>query len=273
MLPPPATKLAFSLVELSIVLVILGLLVGAILAGQSLIKAAELRTIPRDFQKYHAAVVSFRDKYLALPGDMPNATAFWGAADGDDGTDAIGAICSGVTNGTTATCNGDGDGFVGGPTGGQECFISWKHLANAGLIEGSYTGVAGPGSILASAHTPGINVPSGRIAKSAFLIGRCVLTFGGFNFSGTFIPNNIAFVSPTPEPVVTGPRTYFRGALSHEDALGIDIKMDDGLASSGKIRADLTRGNTNTAVTDMTCYAYDATNTSNTCAIGYIWGN
>jgi prepilin-type N-terminal cleavage/methylation domain-containing protein len=66
----------FSLVELSIVLVILGLLTGGILAGQSLIRAAELRSITTQFNQYVSATQSFRDKYMALPGDMPNATRF-----------------------------------------------------------------------------------------------------------------------------------------------------------------------------------------------------
>ena len=79
----------FSLVELSIVLVILGLLTGGILAGQSLIRAAELRSVATESQRYMAALNSFRDKYFALPGDMANATAFWGAQ-----------------NATPATCHG-----------------------------------------------------------------------------------------------------------------------------------------------------------------------
>ena len=85
----------FSLVELSIVLVILGLLTGGILAGQSLIRASELRAVSTEFQRYVAAVNTFRDKYFMLPGDMSNATAFWGedaaqcdtaAADGTPGS-------------------------------------------------------------------------------------------------------------------------------------------------------------------------------------------
>ena len=66
----------FSLVELSIVLVILGLLIGGILTGQSLIRAAELRSVTTQYQGYVTAVNTFRDKYFALPGDMPNAIDF-----------------------------------------------------------------------------------------------------------------------------------------------------------------------------------------------------
>lgn len=67
----------FSLVELSIVLVILGLLTGGILAGQSLIRASELRSVSTELQRYSSAIYSFRDQYMALPGDMLNATSFW----------------------------------------------------------------------------------------------------------------------------------------------------------------------------------------------------
>lgn len=77
-----AHRQAFSLVELSIVLVILGLLVGGILAGQSLIKASELRKIGADFTRYESAINAFRDKYFFYPGDLPNATQLWGAAGG-----------------------------------------------------------------------------------------------------------------------------------------------------------------------------------------------
>ncbi|MBY6117485.1 prepilin-type N-terminal cleavage/methylation domain-containing protein [Mameliella alba] len=72
----------FSLVELSIVLVILGLLIGGVLTGQNLIRAAELRSVMTEFKTYQTAVMTFRDKYFALPRDMTNATDFfWGGGD------------------------------------------------------------------------------------------------------------------------------------------------------------------------------------------------
>ena len=61
------TKQAFSLVELSIVLVILGLLAGGVLSGQALIRAAELRSVTADYQRYTAAIMVFRDKYFSFP--------------------------------------------------------------------------------------------------------------------------------------------------------------------------------------------------------------
>lgn len=152
--PPPAhtscaasTRQAFSLVELSIVLVILGLLVGGVLAGQSLIRAAELRAVSTEYSRYTAAVNSFKDKYFAIPGDMNNAVRFWGAQAGGT-ADGSNTTCEALTTPATgtATCNGNGDGQVHQvSTGWYERFRLWQHLANAGLIEGSYSGISSDG--------------------------------------------------------------------------------------------------------------------------------
>ncbi|MFZ4541492.1 MAG: type II secretion system protein [Rickettsiales bacterium] len=128
------TSSGFSLVELSIVLVILGLLVGGILSGQSLIRAAELRAVSTEYSRYVTAVQTFRDKYFQLPGDMNSATTFWGTA-------AVGAACATTIGSGTQTCNGNGDGWLdNGYVNSNENFRYWQHLANAGLIEGAYTG-------------------------------------------------------------------------------------------------------------------------------------
>ena len=118
---------AFSLVELSIVLVILGLLVGGVLAGQSLIRASELRTITAQHEQFVTAVQSFRDKYFTLPGDMSNATQFWGARDSNPATCTVTAISG------TLTCNGNGDTLLNG----AELGLFWQHLYNAGLMPSS----------------------------------------------------------------------------------------------------------------------------------------
>ena len=100
---------AFSLVELSIVLVILGLLTGGVLTGQSLIKAAELRSVTTELNQWQTVVNTFKGKYFAIPGDMSNAHLFWGSAGGsgfiDDG-------CESATGTGTQTCSGDGNGLL-----------------------------------------------------------------------------------------------------------------------------------------------------------------
>lgn len=107
----------FSLVELSIVLVILGLLVGGVLAGQSLIQAAELRGAINESDQTIVAMNNYRDKYLAVPGDHINAYDFFGTN------------CTVVA----ATCNGDGNSWVDSWT--DEYYTYWIHLEVAGLIQ------------------------------------------------------------------------------------------------------------------------------------------
>src|SRR3982751_930235 len=65
----------FTLIELSIVLVIIGLIVGGVLVGQDLIRAAEVRATISQIEKYNTAVNTFRGKYNALPGDLNASTA------------------------------------------------------------------------------------------------------------------------------------------------------------------------------------------------------
>ena len=71
-----AGKAAFTLIEISIVLVIIGLIVGGVLVGRDLIRSAELQTIITDKNKYITAVNTFRTKYNELPGDMKTATTY-----------------------------------------------------------------------------------------------------------------------------------------------------------------------------------------------------
>jgi prepilin-type N-terminal cleavage/methylation domain-containing protein len=122
-------RAAFSLIELSIVLVILGLLVGGVLAGRSLIHASELKHDINTLQQYQTATLGFRDKYLGLPGDLLNAQSFWPAC--------------------TGTCNGNGNGMIRPlPDPNDEPARVFEHLSRAGLISGSYNG------------DPSLNLPS-----------------------------------------------------------------------------------------------------------------
>lgn len=215
---------AFSLVELSIVLVILGLLTGGILAGQSLIRASELRSVSTDTSKYSAAVHSFRDKYFAIPGDMPNATSFWTSL-GGTGADAT---CQNLSATGAATCNGNGQ--IDNPVViNAERYRAWQHLANAGLIEGSYTGVADSGG--AYHMTPGKNVPPSKIGNGAYHIlnggpGRTIPADAS-NFGGQWgLSNEVrsSLSNGTYVPVFTP-----------EEMWNIDTKMDDGRPAYGAI--------------------------------------
>ncbi len=216
----------FSLVELSIVLVILGLLVGGILAGQSLIRAAELRTTTSEFQRHATAFGAFRDKYFAIPGDMANATAFWGV-----NVDAT--ACKTTASTTTATCNGNGDGgidFASGPldtTQVYERFATWKHLSNAGLVEGTYTGVAGPDSI--RDVVIGTNSPTSRLKSAGWSAAMRTGVAADANWYLAPAGNFLLLGSES------GTAANWGLVLRPEEAWNIDTKVDDGRPAYGKV--------------------------------------
>jgi prepilin-type N-terminal cleavage/methylation domain-containing protein len=215
----------FSLVELSIVLVILGLLAGGVLTGQSLIRAAELRSVTTEFSKYQAAVNTFRDKYFQLPGDMNNAISFWGAAH------ATPATCLTTAGTGTQTCNGDGDGAVeagAAASARSEMFMFWQHMAIAGLIEGSYGGMAGSGGLWDS--TVGVNVPKAKMGNGGWSAVTVDYAADGSRYD-VKEDNHFEFGGKR-----TAGTTDLQ-LLKPEEAWNIDTKIDDGKPAYGSLIA------------------------------------
>lgn len=210
----------FSLVELSIVLVILGLLAGGILMGQSLLRAAELRSVATDLEKYKNATIAFRQKYDALPGDFANAEATWGTADATDAT------CVTTASVTSLTCNGDEDGTIRSALRSNERFRFWQHLANAGLIQGQFDGIQ-HGTTVSAATTE--NVPSGRIKTSLWHI----------NWFGNLTGSTIWFDGSYDNAFQYGGQTTnydpAMPVFKPEEAWNVDSKIDDGKPATGKV--------------------------------------
>jgi prepilin-type N-terminal cleavage/methylation domain-containing protein len=206
--PRTLAKRAFSLVELSIVLVILGLLIGGILSGQSLIRAAELRSVTTEVNRYRSAMFTFRDKYFQLPGDMNNAYAFWGSTLGCTNNDST-VVSTG--------CNGNGNGQL------EEFFRAWQHLTAAGLIEGRYSGTATGGTAV-----PGTNVPASKLSNGAWGLWPFTLS-GWLGWQGTQTANWVFVGSyyATNQPISS--------VLKPEEAWNIDSKVDDGMPATGKV--------------------------------------
>ncbi|MAR57171.1 MAG: hypothetical protein CMM93_08320 [Rickettsiales bacterium] len=202
----------FSLVELSIVLVILGLLTGGILTGQSLIRAAELRSVATEFQKYQTALHSFREKYFALPGDMKNATAFWGSVS------ASGGNCLNDSGSGTDTCDGNGDGYINYT---QESRRFWQHLSHSGLIEGNYAGVAISSS--PTGRVPGANIPASKLSNGSWYATNNITQSYSIDDKNVYVFAN--FYGEYNDQEV----------LTPEEAWGIDKKLDDGKPGMGRI--------------------------------------
>lgn len=233
----------FTLVELSVVLVIIALLVGGVFVSQSLIRSAELREVIGEYDRYSKAIKEFSDKYQALPGDMTNAQTIWGSD----------SSCPNTATNTTpkiVTCNGNGNGQIGSSsTAGvldtsysYEWFRAWQQLSNAGLIEGKFTGVK-------ASTTDGdagiaVNVPQSKFGKKSgwtlyyYLNTATTTTIWGDNYGHVFAFGGDT-ASVTNDPVI-----------SPFDALSIDSKIDDGLPGRGTIRARRTAVEANCTVTD-----------------------
>ncbi len=243
----------FSLVELSIVLVILGLLTGGILAGQSLIRAAELRSVSSDFQRYQTAIFTFRDKYMALPGDFRKATDFW-LIRGGDGSNVA---CHQTINSYTGTCNGDGNGqihMISGDASVGERLAAWQHLAYAGLIEGRFTGASA--NATADSRIVGTNIPKMKVgSNTGMLISYVAGPQSGSSqyFDGPYATNSLCMDG-----------SY---GLKPEEAWNLDTKMDDGKPATGSMyvfKASSTWG-PSCADGDTTAANYAVTDTTLRC--------
>jgi prepilin-type N-terminal cleavage/methylation domain-containing protein len=115
----------FTLVEIAIVLVIIGLLLGGVLKGQELINSAKVKNFATDFRNTPLFIYGYQDKYKRLPGDDAAAAAH-------------------VTGATTATCAGClGNGVINGAwnttTQTDESYLFWQHVRLAGLAAGPTT--------------------------------------------------------------------------------------------------------------------------------------
>jgi prepilin-type N-terminal cleavage/methylation domain-containing protein len=144
----------FTLIELSIVLVIIGLIIGGILTGQSLIDAAAQRAQVTQVERYNTAVNTFRAKYGNLPGDIPDPTASQfgfqargtGAGQGDGN-----GIIEGYGNGYDAS----NSGFY---EGAGETSVFWVDLSTAGLVDGGFN-TASPNTYLSGNVTASSSPP------------------------------------------------------------------------------------------------------------------
>ncbi len=221
-------RLAFSLVELSIVLVILGLLVGGVLSGQALIRAAELRSVTTQLSEFSTARNSFKDKYFALPGDMPNATQFWPAADPADAFACYNALVAGVSG--NQTCNGTGDGYLYNGTPYSEVLLYWQHLSNAGLINGKFSGNYTAAPFVWNSS----NSPSGRINNAIWTVSDVSGALFYYLFSGK--------TSGYPSENVLRPEEMWK----------IDTKLDDGKPQTGNVLAYASYSHPNNCTTTIT---------------------
>jgi len=220
----------FTLVEMAIVLVVIGLIVAGIMGGSQMIRQAEIKSVITDAQGYQSAVDTFHLQYMALPGDMNNAYAFW---DSDCGSNAN-------------VCNGDGNGSIKDSSdpivNTDEEMAAWVHLALSHVISGPFNNTT-----VNQAQDPGITIPGSKLEGGGFRL-----------FSATIYAqtgNAISFASDTGT-LVDG------DILRPEEAWNIDKKIDDGRADTGMVM-----GESSGATNDCAAGTYSLGDTNVVCVL------
>ena len=231
----------FSLLEMSVVIALMGLVAGVILVSQGIQKRNEMRTVLVDANAYSIAIQQFQMKYNALPGDFPDATNIWGAL----------TTCPSDSGlGQNKTCDGNGNGVINqavplpqqtATSEDKQCeqYRAWQQLSLAKLVKAEFTGISGlkdmsNNPICGANSVPSVNVPDGPVKGSGFSID----SFGNFDanqtsadwFNGSY-DNALIFGGALNGKNTDGP------ILKTDTAKEIDAKADDGFASTGNIRA------------------------------------
>lgn len=237
-------KSGFSLIELSIVLIIIGLLVAAITGGASLVKSAELRAVMAEARGFQVAVNSFFSQFDALPGDFRTAI-------GDSGT-----------------ASGSANNQINFAT---ENHIAWLQLRNAAVIDGNM--VPTPVSAVSTALVVGTNMPASKL-KSAGWAFESVSEVGVSMNAIVLTGATVSSATPVLDVVetttaLTDGTSVSRPVLTTIDALSIDSKVDDGRANTGNvigINTAVVNGaatTTSTSCQTVTSVAAHASNASN----------
>lgn len=229
----------FTLVELAIVIVVIGLIIGGVVKGQELITTSKLNAVITQADGFKSAFASFQDRYGALPGDFSQAqTRLPGCAD------AGGNCANGNGNGelnSSASAN-----IVAPSTEGR---MAWQHLAYANLVSGVVPG------------TPSDNADYGAAFPGARIGGGYVL----LNTTMGTDTNRLAGIwlrlqRTGPTSIVSTAESA--GALTPGEAALIDRRMDDGNPLTGYVRGG---GHVETcARTDGT---YDEATSSRDCVL------
>lgn len=236
----PQKTYGFTLLELAIVLTITAFLIGGVLFGKDLIQAANVRSTIAQKEKFDTATMAFRNKYSGLPGDLKDATAKGFDHDGN-GDELIGmnddylTACAGRTR-------------MGWNCGGvilsvyTEMGEYWVQLSKARLIDGTYTLSDHPNSDGDYfSGKAGINFPKSKMDAMGFSQPS---GFGWWLASDTIYFDDNAWTGG----FMTGKHVFFltgfigwddigQAQLRILDAYAIDTKLDDGMPTSGNVRA------------------------------------
>ncbi len=236
----------FTLVELAIVMIIIGLLIGGILKGQELINNSRVTATVAQIKGIDGAISTFRDKYSALPGDMANPAGRL------PGCNAV--PCNVTGNGDSVIlANAAGANFgsaVPVATGvNGEGVRAFSHLAAGDMISGVNPTAAG-------AVTAGVHLPEAKVG-GVFFLGHRASGLQAHTAAATNAPRSGHYIAINGSVAAVAAAT---GRLTPQQASAIDRKIDDGDPNTGAVRA-------NTAATCITAGVYAENNEGGNCAL------
>ena len=247
---PHSYQRGFTLIEMSIVLVIIGLIVGGILKGQELIESAREKNIITQLDQVRAAINTFEDKYQAIPGDFARGENLIapGAGFGDE-NGTIGTAVASAADAHTAAMNAG------------ENQIFWNHLLLADLIGGGVPRVdldtvstASLVTTFGDSALPEVAIPSAGLTMANIVHDGAATPTGDNRTSHWMRINNFLGAMSAPGAVYTP-----------QQAAQLDIKTDDGIAYQGTTRTTLTGDGCGAAAMAGTDYAAQAGQADDDC--------
>lgn len=233
--PKRAGEQGFTLVELAIVMIIIGLLIGGILKGQELIGNARVTATVSQIKSIDAAASTFRDMYDAFPGDMVNAFGANGR----------------LPNCTAAPCaNGSGNGRIAETPAAanaltDEAVNFWIHLSVTDLLGG----IDRQNNLAWGQALPNAEVGGGYTIGYATGVGNLTGNIGAVGVSGGH------YLSMRADPAVAIAASNANASLTASQAARIDRKMDDGAPSSGTVIAAGAAASNTACAINVTDYA------------------
>ena len=215
----------FTLIELSIVLVIIGLIVGGVLVGRDLIEAAKVRAQVSQLQRFDAAINTFRVKYGGLPGDLQASQA---AAIGM--AIRAGSVGHGDGNGVLDACSTGGSEIMFG----CESTLFWNDLATAGLIGGNYS-LDTDNYLTVAAGNASQYLPDAALgaSNSVAVFSSPSMPFSTYyplECEGAISFSIIANFSSNAGSI------YYQTGITPIQAYAIDSKIDDGIPNTGRVQ-------------------------------------
>lgn len=226
----------FTLIELAIVVVLIGVMIAGVVEGLKLQRQSRLQEVLSEVERIKRAVATFKDKYYGYPGDLWNASEY--------------------IQGISAAEDGDGDGIIERTDSNSESLFLWRHLEGAGLIEGKFDG---SGHLRNEGLMPSA-IPQGSYqvyhqtvqASDLMLMAKLARTFDS-NSSGAVQPSlNEADLS----------------LLEPRDVYALDQQVDDGEPGSGMIRA--TEGSDASGVCVQSVTVYKLSDTDINCVMYFV---